>query len=207
LELLRLYGTAPVGVIYQVRAISPSTGVLFGDGFDGSSLGAGWTTVGGHWEQSGGVLRQTGLWDLGQNKADVAGVALPTDVEVTARVRVDTWAGDDARVGVSLGDDAAGVGYDLVFHRDTDTVQFLHDYVAWGDSYAFAWRVGTWYRFRLRQSGGVLDGKVWEDGQAEPASWMFRQEGWAPRSGAAGLTGGSYGGSTASFDDFAATGG
>ena len=37
----------------------------------------------------------------------------------------------------------------------------------------------------------MLLGKVWADGQAEPAGWMFRQEGWAPRAGAPGLNGGS----------------
>jgi len=77
-------------------------------------------------------------------------------------------------------------------------VQFLHDHVAWGNSYAFAWQVGTWYWFALRQEGGVLYGKVWADGEAEPEGWMFQQDDWAPRAGAPGLNGG-----TASFDDFA----
>ena len=169
-------------------------------------LGRRWSTAGGDWEQSGGVLRQAGLGAGDPKKASVAGVAFPADVEVRARVRVDPWAGGDyARAGVSLGDDAAGRGYNLVFHRDTNTVQFLHDHVAWGNRYDFAWQVGAWYHFALRQEGGVLLGKVWADGQAEPAGWMFRQEGWASRAGAPGLNGGSHAGSTASFDDFRVT--
>ena len=100
---------------------------------------------------------------------------------------------------------AAGLGYNLVFHRDNNTVEFLHDHVAWGNKYAFAWQVGTWYHFALRQQDGVLYGKVWADGQAEPAGWMFEQRGWAARSGAAGLNGGSHAGASAAFDDVTIT--
>ena len=121
-------------------------------------------------------------------------------------MRVDSWAGGDyARAGVSLGDDGSGRGYNLLFHKDTNTVQFLYDFTAWGSSYAFAWQVGTWYWFALRQEGGVLYGKVWADGQAEPTSWMFRQDGWDRRPGSPGLNGGTYSASTASFDDFSVT--
>ncbi len=189
-------------------AATPGVATLFADRFDAAAATTArpWATVGGDWAQADGLLRQTGLGFGEPEKASVAGVAFPADIEVRARVRVDTWAGGDyARAGVSLGDDAAGLGYNLVFHRDTNTVQFLHDHVAWGNGYAFAWQVGTWYRFALRQQGGVLYGKVWADGQAEPADWMFRQDGWPGRAGAPGLNGGSYAASTASFDDFAVT--
>ena len=133
-------------------------------------------------------------------KAMVADRAYPADVEVAARVRVDTWSGGDgARAGVSLAQGADGPGYNLVF-RDGG-VQFLDDQVAWGNYYPFAWSVGAWYRFKLRSAGGVLYGKVWPDGAAEPSGWMFTQSGWATRRGGSpGLNGGS-GGSTASFDD------
>ncbi len=185
---------------------TPADGTLFVDHFAAAALGPSWSTVGGTWDQADGVLRQSGLEAADPKSAAVTGIAFPTDVEVTARVRVDSWAGgDSARAGVGLGVDAAGRGYNLVFHQDTNTVQFLHDHVAWGNSYAFAWRVGTWYWFTLRQEGGVLYGKAWADGEAEPEGWMFRQDGWAPRAGAPGLNGGSYAGSTASFDDFSVT--
>ena len=129
--------------------------------------GAAWSTAGGEWSHSGGVLRQTGTAGGDPKKALATGVATPAAAEVTARVRVDTWAGGDtARAGVSLGNDAAGRGYNLVFHADTGTVQFLHDGVAWGNRYTFAWQVGSSYRFRLRQEAdGTLCGKVWADGR------------------------------------------
>ena len=81
-------------------------------------------------------------------------------------------------------------------------MQFLHDHVAWGNRYAFAWQVGAWYHFALRQEGGVLLGKVWADGQAEPAALDVPPGGLGPARGAPGLNGGSYAAATASFDDF-----
>ena len=87
-------------------------------------------------------------------------------------------------------------------------MQFLDDGVAWGNAYSFTWSVSTWYWFKLRQQNGVLSGKVWADGTAEPTTWAYQQTGWASRSGAPGLDGGaSFAGSsaTASFDDVSVT--
>ena len=74
-------------------------------------------------------------------------------VRVSARVRVDSWSGGDwARAGVSLAQDADGLGYNLLF-RDGG-VQFLNDHTAWSPLFAFDWEVGLWYRFKLRHAGG-----------------------------------------------------
>ena len=70
-----------------------------------------------------------------------------------------------------------GNGYNLVFHG-TNQVQFLNDGVAWGNAYSFSWKVGTWYWFQLEDVQGVLEGKVWAAGSAEPQTWMFQQTGW-----------------------------
>jgi hypothetical protein len=104
---------------------------------------------------------------------------------------------------VGLDTNALGQGYNLVFHNDTNTIQFLDDGVAWGNAYTFSWNVGEWYWFDLKEQGGVLYGKVWADGTATPTTWMFVQTGWSDRSsGAPALNGGStgIGGATASFD-------
>jgi hypothetical protein len=125
-------------------------------------------------------------------------------------VRVDSWAGGDgARAGVSLyNDPATGKGYNLLFHNNTSTVQFLDDGVAWGNSYTFSWSVGTWYWFKLAMINGTLYGKVWQDGTSEPANWMFTQSGWTDRTGGApGLNGGSSisgTSATVSFANFSA---
>jgi hypothetical protein len=122
---------------------------------------------------------------------------------------VDAWTdGDSARAGVSLftgtGD---GKGYNLLFHNNHSTVQWLDDGTAWGASYSFTWTSKTWYWFRVKMENGTLYGRVWQDGVAEPATWPYT---WT-RSGRAGypaLNGGTsgHGGScTVFFDDVTAT--
>src|SRR5262249_29153269 len=150
---------------------------------------------GGSWLQSNGVLAQTGTGNSDPKKALLTDQAYPANLAVAAKVRVDSWAGGDyARAGVSLDQDpSTGRGYNLVFHNNTNTVQFLDEGVAWGNAYAFNWAVGAWYWFKLEALNGTLYGKVWQDGTPEPSNWMFTQAGWADRAGGApGLNGGSY---------------
>jgi hypothetical protein len=178
--------------------------VLFSDSFGGSTVNPAWKFAGGNWGQAAGVLAQTGTGSGDPKKALLTDQAYPANVVVTARVRVDSWAGGDwARAGVSLyNDPTTGRGYNLVFHSNTSTVQFLDDGVTWGNAYTFSWTVGTWYWFKLEMLNGVLYGKVWQDGTPEPSSWMFTQAGWADRTGGApGLNGGSNAGATASFSN------
>jgi hypothetical protein len=189
---------------YSPVASGTTLAHLFSDNFSGSTLGPAWTTVGGSWSQSPGVLSQTSTANGDPRKAMVTGVSFPADVSITAKVRVDTWTnGDYARAGVGLYTNAAGEGYNLVFHNDTNTVAFLDDHVTYGNTYSFSWTVGTWYWFKLEDKGGVLYGKIWADGTTEPSAWMFTQGGWTDRSpgGAPALNGGDtgIGGSTASF--------
>jgi hypothetical protein len=179
---------------------------LFADNFDSASLGSSWSLVGGSWAQSGGLLQQTSTANGDPRKAMVSGLGSLADIEITARVRVDSWTnGDYARAGVGLYTNSSGQGYNVLFHNNTSTVQFLDDGVAWGNSYSFNWTVGTWYWFQLMEQGGVLYGKIWADGSSAPNSWMFTQSGWSDRSsnGMPALNGGSTGastGATASFD-------
>jgi uncharacterized protein YkwD len=194
-------------------AITAASGAaLFTDNFNGPSLNPAWRFVGGSWAQAGGVLAQTSTANADPRKALISGQSYPADVAITARVRVDSWSGGDfARAGVGLyTDPVTGQGYNLVFHNNTNTVQFLNDGVVWGNSYAFTWQVGVWYWFKLQERGGVLYGKVWADGTAEPAAWMFQQSGWTGRnsSGLPALNGGSAlngSNATASFDDVTVT--
>src|SRR5262249_49324099 len=143
-------------------------------------------------------------------KAEYTGASVGPNVEIDARVRVDSWDnGDYARAGVGLyTDPVMGEGYNLVFHNGTGcarTVQFLDDHIRWGNAYSFTWSVGTWYNFKLKMENGVLYGKVWQDGTDEPSAWQFTQSGWTTRSGGdPALNGGAAqsnnGASTVSFD-------
>jgi YD repeat-containing protein len=198
---------------WRGRAVATKAGVedfelSHRDDFSGTSAIT-WTdpNTGADWVQSGGVYSQTSTAEGDPKKAVATGPEWPADMEVTARVRVDSWDdGDYARAGVGVRTDTeTGAGYNLVFHG-TDQVQFLNDGVAWGNSYSFEWEVGAWYTFKLRVEGSTLLGKVWAVGEAEPAEWMFEQTGWTDRTGGApALNGGSSltdnGSATASFDD------
>jgi PKD repeat protein len=181
--------------------------VCFNDNFNDNSIGPAWAFIGGTWSESGGVLAQTSSANGDPRKAIIsnAGLINNQNYVITAKVRIDSWVdGDYARGGVSLFSNTGdGNGYNLVFHNDHNTVQWLDDRVAWGPSYTFSWSTGTWYWFKMKSESGTLYGKVWQDGSPEPATWPYT---WA-RSGRTGypaLNGGSSDGvssATVSFDD------
>jgi hypothetical protein len=197
-------GISGYSAVASAATLSGQVNNLFADNLDAVSANPAWQFVGGSWTQFGGVLAQTSTATGDPRKALLTDQTYPVDVEITARVRVDSWVnGDYARAGVGLYTNAQGQGYNLVFHNDTHTVQFLDDSVAWGNAYSFNWTPGAWYWFDLKEQGGVLFGNVWADGTPEPAGWLFQQTGWSDRGGGApALNGGSTGagGATASFD-------
>jgi hypothetical protein len=165
--------------------------------------------VGGVWAESGGVLSQTSAASADPKKAIISntGLTFGSDLTITAKVRIDTWIdGDLARGGVSLFTNTGdGNGYNLLFHNNHNTVQWLDDKVMWvTPAYTFSFTNSNWYWFRMNMSSGTLYGKIWLDGTAEPASWPYS---WtrSGRSGYPALNGGSSTGgssySTVSFDD------
>ncbi|MBN1411022.1 MAG: discoidin domain-containing protein [Spirochaetales bacterium] len=184
---------------------APSSG--FTDDFNDNSIGNAWTMYSGNWSENGGILRQDSSTQGDPCKAIAGstGLSLDSNQTITAKVYVDTWSdGDSARAGVSLftgtGD---GRGYNLLFHNNHSTVQFLDDMTAWGTSYTFNWSDRTWYWFTLKMENGTLYGKIWQDGSAEPSNWPYT---WtrSGRTGYPALNGGTsgHGGScTVFFDD------
>ncbi|MBN1411516.1 MAG: sulfatase-like hydrolase/transferase [Spirochaetales bacterium] len=183
----------------------------FSDDFSDNSMGSAWTTYSGSWSETGGILRQDSTSQGDPCKAIAAdtGLSLGGNQTITAKVYIDSWSeGDSARAGVSLftgtGD---GRGYNLLFHNNHSSVQFLDDMVAWGTSYTFDWSNQTWYWFKLKMENGTLYGKIWQDGSAEPSNWPYS---WtrSGRSGYPALNGGTsgHGGSvTVYFDDVTIT--
>jgi hypothetical protein len=166
------------------------------------------TTFNGEWSISDGILRQTSttaedpkkIWYNGSTRGGNA-------VEVKAKVRVDSWSdGDPARAGVTMRTDpTTGFGYNFVFHNDTNTLQFLDDNVAWGNSYTFPWDIGEWYWFRAYMDGYTMYARVWPESVSEPTDWPYVQDFSANPRGAnyVGLNGGSSNGTsftTVSFD-------
>jgi hypothetical protein len=207
--------------LLQVNKATPKPKILFSDSFSGRDLGPSWKTAGGIWLVHKGVLSQVSVSEKDTKKAIVSRSKeiFPDEVTITAKVRVDNWKdGDAARAGVSLFTNTKdGCGYNLVFHNNHNTVQFLDDKVVWGPSFNFKWKNNTWYWFKLKMEGGVLYGKVWKDGDAEPIEWPYSWE-RSGRTGYPALNGGAVnvdfgkkgisikGLSTVSFDDVAVTG-
>jgi PKD repeat protein len=183
--------------------------VCFSDNFNDNSISSNWTFVGGVWAESGGVLSQTSAASADPKKAIISntGLTFGSDLTITAKVRIDSWIdGDMARGGVSLFTNTGdGNGYNLLFHNNHNTVQWLDDKVMWlTPAYTFSFTNSNWYWFRMNMSSGTLYGKIWLDGTAEPANWPYT---WtrSGRSGYPALNGGSSTGgadyATVSFDD------
>jgi hypothetical protein len=188
------------------------TSVSYTDNFNDNAIAGAWTFYGaGAWSEQGTILRQDSTTQGDPCKAilSASGKTFGSSQTILAKVYVDTWTdGDSARTGVSLftgtGD---GKGYNLLFHNNHSTIQWLDDGTAWGTSYAFTWTSGTWYWFKVKMENGTLYGKVWQDGAAEPASWPYT---WtrSGRTGYPALNGGTSGhGGTVKvfFDDVTVT--
>jgi PKD repeat protein len=183
--------------------------VCFSDNFNDNSISSNWTFVGGVWAESGGVLSQTSAASADPKKAIISntGLTFGSNLTITAKVRIDSWIdGDLARGGGSLFTNTGdGNGYNILFHNDHNTVQWLDDKVMWlTPAYTFSFTNSNWYWFKMNASSGTLYGKIWLDGTTEPANWPYS---WtrSGRSGYPALNGGSSTGgssySTVSFDD------
>jgi hypothetical protein len=206
--------TAPQSLLWNVAGPPPppiQSNALYHDEFSDGVIGPDWVSHGGTWVETAGQVSQTDLALNDPKRLQVEGIEFPTNIDVKARVRVDTWNTTDPtrfdynRAGLSVGGDANGRGYNFLFHNDTSTVEFLYDGSSWGAAGVFNWSVGVWYWMRFQDSGQTMSGKVWADGDPEPTAWTVVDRSWGPRVGAPGLNGGSNNGSTASFDDFLVT--
>jgi beta-glucosidase len=188
-----------------------STAVSYNDNFNDNVLSTAWTKFNGTWTETGTILQQGSTTQGDPCKAilSASGKTFGSNQTILAKVYVDSWTdGDSARAGVSLftgtGD---GKGYNLLFHNNHSTVQWLDDGTAWGGSYTFAWTSKTWYWFRVKMEHGTLYGRIWADGVAEPTAWPYT---WtrSGRTGYPALNGGTsgHGGScTVFFDDVTIT--
>jgi hypothetical protein len=201
-----LGGSTPEAFSAVVPVAVPSTApptTLASDAFDGTSLAPAWQTKGGTWVESNGVLSQTSTAWVDPQKVVLNDSFPSTDLEITAKVEVDTLSSIDygqARAGVGLDTGTNGQGYNLLFHGKNQ-VQFLDDQVGWSSPYTFDWSVGQWYWFTLEEQGGTLYGKIWADGTPEPSNWMFVRTGWNDRTGGSPSLNGGSGNTTVSFDN------
>ena len=154
--------------------------VLFAGTFQ-QELAKPWTTIGGTWQVQQGLLQQVeaGLDDPSKAVLVIGDPEeMSSGIVVTAKLRLDTWKGDDqVRAGVGLCcDPESGHGLNLALNRGQ--LQFLHDYVQWAPGCEFACQTGVWYWMKLYKTPGILRGKAWRDGEPEPADWMVSWTGF-----------------------------
>ncbi len=190
------------GPVLDTRA---GTGIFSCD-FKGK-LAPEWKVAGGKWELNGECLAQTDDGPADPKKALLLTgnpEALSTNVIVVAKVRIDSWPKQsDSRIGITVcSDPESGRGYNLVFHQGR--LQFMRDYVAWGEGAPFPYESGKWYWLKLRKEADELEGKAWKDGEPEPTDWMVAwNEDQDEALGYPGLNGGSLGGpARLSFAEF-----
>jgi hypothetical protein len=160
---------------------------------------------GGTWVIGNGVARQADVTvtDPGVKKFVVAALSTGGDQEIVAQVRVDSFPSDSSRIGVSLRSDlGSGRGYNFIL-LPGNRVGFLADAITFGNTCTYQWAPGQWYWMKLSIAGGVLNGRIWADGQSESQGTSCSQTGWQfYASGAPGLNGGAFG-ETASFNNVA----
>lgn len=168
------------------------------DNFNDNSISPAWLFKNGSWSEANGYLMQTSTAVADPKKAILynCGFDDSTDYTIKAKVMVpqNTWTNNEdmARAGVSLfTDPVTGQGYNLLFHSTYKRVQFLDDFQGWSGNFSFNWSTGTWYWFMLKSEGRNLYGKVWRDGQQEPATWSFTWTAPTERRGYPALNGGS----------------
>ncbi len=156
---------------------------VFYDSLSSSQISTNWAAYSSS-PSSGGWTTDNGVVGYQAVSSGESSLALPAlsslgDQEVVAKVRLDSWtSGPVQSAGVGLRSSAsAPSGYGLLLSTP-GYVQFVGPSLYNGNSFAFNWTAGSWYWMALKIENGTLYGKVWADGQPEPADWPFEQLGW-----------------------------
>lgn len=137
---------------------------------------------------------------------------------VIADVRMATWEdGDPSRAGVAIrinpddngNNPGSDRGINLIFHEDTNSLDFLNDLVTFGPQLDVAWEVGTWYTMALSGDEDIVEGFFIERGTGDVLSdgflevWDDAEDRNVARSpGFPGLTGVTGQGLAVEFDNF-----
>lgn len=133
----------------------------------------------------------------------------PAKDGIAARARIQ--GASKGRQSPSFGIGLNGVsGYVLRLATAKGQIELVHD-EAVITSQPYSWKTGTWTRFLLQvravtPTSWAVEGKVWPDGEAEPAAWTLTNTiDKAPSAGRPSLWGVPYGGKPILFDDLVVT--
>jgi hypothetical protein len=129
----------------------------------------------------------------------------PAKDGIAARARIQ--GSSKGRQSPSFGIGLNGVsGFVLRLAAAKGQIELVHDEAVL-ISQPYAWKSGTWTRFLLQlraatPASWAVEGKVWPDGEAEPAAWTLTTTiDKAPSAGRPSLWGVPYGGKSILYDD------
>ncbi len=176
--------------------------VLWKDTFDDNKIDSKYLFQNqpGKWVEANGVISQTNP-NPGDHCYLVIQGGFPEPHTSIVKIRIDDWADHDlsrAGLGMRLNKDD-GAGYAFLIHHTLDNLEFLNDHLAWKNNDTKPpfgkIEIGKWYWMKAQISSSGLNGKIWPDGQAEPAGWLLTSAldfgAVRPASGNCGLNGGS----------------
>jgi hypothetical protein len=190
--------------------------VLWMDTFDDGKIDSAYLFQShpGKWVEKDGVISQTSA-----TPGDTCYLIYPGGFDephtAIVKMRIDDWTnGDYARAGLGFRLTTGGAGYAFLVHNILTNMEFLNDALAWKNNDTpppfDELEIGTWYWMKAEMSANKLTGKIWPDGETEPAKWLLDSalDFGAVRavSGNVGLNGGSSSGADltlVSFDDWA----
>jgi hypothetical protein len=192
--------------------------VLWKDTFDDGTINSAYLfkSNAGGWVEKGGIISQTN-----PTPKDTCYLIYPggfsEPLAAIVKIRIDSWEDNDyarAGLGFRLTKDS-GQGYAFLIHQTLKNVEYLNDALAWKNNDTVppfgAVEIGKWYWMKAEISKDGLKGKIWPDGENEPADWLLNSalDFGAVRdaSGNVGLNGGSSdvgkGKDSVSFDNWA----
>ncbi len=135
-----------------------------------------WTSEGrGLWLLRNGILKSfpedtttTSSTDTHDPKHIWVDIDIGPDYTVKADVRMDTWEPSNADndnhkkggIAARINPDDDQRAINLVFQNNTNRVNFLNDWVAFGPNEEYPWEVGVWYEFTLTVEGQIAKGRI-----------------------------------------------
>jgi hypothetical protein len=190
--------------------------VLWKDTFDDGTFNSAYLfkSNAGSWIEKGGVISQTNPMP-GDTCYLIYPGGFDEPLAAIVKIRIDGWENNAySRAGLGFRLTGGGQGYAFLIHDNLGNMEFLNDALAWKDndtppSFGKV-EIGKWYWMKAEISKDGLKGKIWLDGENEPAKWLLdsKLDFGAVRdaSGNVGLNGGSNinaGQTLVSFDNWA----
>lgn len=125
-------------------------------------------------EDGNHILQKTGSGWMIISVDDVGGVEGGEEVWARVRVRCDVAAADEgAEVGLLIDPASATGNWYFTVRATSGQAGFDELGVAWHDLVPYPdWSVGDWHQMKLAIIDDTFYGKVWPDGEDEPADWV-----------------------------------